>query len=80
MVTYNEESLEQLNKKNLVTIILSLQTKLETVNEKLVEEFKQLKERIEADVSVTKKVNRSSCYESYRFGTTVLGKCPIFKT
>ena len=57
MSAYSEESLEQLNKKSLVSIVLSLQTKLETVNEKLVEEFKHLKEKIEADVSITKKVN-----------------------
>lgn len=57
MASYNEESLEQLNKKSLVSIILSLQNKLETVNDKLVEEFKQIKDKIEADLSVTKQVN-----------------------
>ena len=57
MVSYNEESLEQLNKKSLVSIILSLQNKLETVNDKLVEEFKQIKDKIEADLSVTKQMN-----------------------
>ena len=57
MASYNEESLEQLNKKSLVSIILSLQNKLETVNDKLVEEFKQLKDKIEAELSVTKQVN-----------------------
>ena len=57
MASYNEESLEQLNKKSLVSIILSLQNKLETVNDKLVEEFKQIKDKIEADLSVRKQVN-----------------------
>lgn len=57
MATYNEESLEQLNKKSLVSIILSLQDKLDTVNDKLVEEFKQLKDKIDADLAVTKQVN-----------------------
>ena len=57
MASYNEESLEQLNKKSLVSIILSLQNKLETVNDKLVEELKQIKDKIEADLSVTKQVN-----------------------
>ena len=57
MASYNEESLEQLNKKSLISIILSLQNKLETVNDKQVEEFKQIKDKIEADLSVTKQVN-----------------------
>ena len=57
MASYNEESLEQLNKKSLVSIILSVQNKLETVNDKLVEEFKQIKDKIEAELSVTKQVN-----------------------
>ena len=57
MASYNEESLELLNKKSLVSIILSLQNKLETVKDKLVEEFKQIKDKIEADLSVTKQVN-----------------------
>ena len=57
MASYNEESLEQLNKKSQISIILSLQNKLETVNDKRVEEFKQIKDKIEADLSVTKQVN-----------------------
>ena len=57
MATYSEESLEQLNKKSLVSIVLSLQNKLETVNDKLLEEFKEIKDKIEADISMTKQVN-----------------------
>ena len=57
MTTYTNESLQNINKKNLIPIILSLQNKLEEVNNNVLVEMRKLTEsfsKLEAEVSVTK--------------------------
>ena len=60
MTTYTNESLQNINKKDLIPIILSLQNKLEEVNNSVLVEMRKLNEsfsKVEAEVSVTKQVN-----------------------
>ena len=60
MATYTNESLLNINKKDLIPIILSLQNKLEEVNNNVLVEIRKLNEsfsKLQAEVSVTKQVN-----------------------
>ena len=59
MTTYTNESLQNISKKDLIPIILSLQNKLEVSNSVLTE-IRKLNEsfsKLQAQVSVTKQVN-----------------------
>ena len=57
MTTYTNESLQNINKKVLIPILLLLQDKLEEVNKSVVVEMCKLNEsfpKLQAEVSVTK--------------------------
>ena len=57
MTTYTNESLQNINKKVLIPILLLLQDKLEEVNKSVVVEMRKLNEsfpKLQAEVSVTK--------------------------
>ena len=59
MTTYTNESLQNISKKDLIPIILSLQNKLEVSNSVLTE-IRKLNEsfsKLQVEVSVTKQVN-----------------------
>ena len=60
MTTYTNKSLQNINKKNLIPIILSLQNKLEELNNNVPVEIRKLNEsfsKLQTEVSVTKQVN-----------------------
>ena len=60
MTTYTNESLQNINKKDLIPIILSLQNKLDEVNNSVLVEMHKLNEsfsKLQAEVFVTKQVN-----------------------
>ena len=60
MTTYTNESLQNINKKDLIPIILSHQNKLEEVNNNVLKDMRKLNEsfyKLQAEVSVTKQVN-----------------------
>ena len=60
MTTYTNESSQNINKKDLIPIILSLQNKLEEVNNSVLVEIRKLSEsfsKLQAELFVTKQVN-----------------------
>ena len=60
MVTYTNESLQSINKKDMIPIVLSLQNKLDQANNKVLEEIRKLNDnfsKLESELSVTKQVN-----------------------
>ena len=60
MATYTNESLQSINKKDMIPIVLSLQNKLDQANNKVLEEIRKLNEnfsKLESELSVTKQVN-----------------------
>ena len=60
MTTYTNESIQNIKKKDLIPIILSLQNKLEEVNNNVLVEIRNLNEsfsKLQSGVSVTKQVN-----------------------
>ena len=60
MAALTEESLNKLNKPDLVTLVLNLQSKMDSVNSDLVAELRKMREgfdQMKSDLSVTKKVN-----------------------
>ena len=62
MAAFTEESLNKLNKPDLVALLLSLsfQSKMDSVNSDLVTELHKMREgfhQMKSDLSVTKKVN-----------------------
>ena len=60
MTTYISESLENINKKELIPIILWLQNKLKEVSNSMLVEMHKLNEyfsKLEAELSVTKQAN-----------------------
>ena len=42
MTTYTKESLEKINKRDMISIVLSLQSKLEEANKHVLEEIRKL--------------------------------------
>ena len=59
MVALTEESLNNLNKPDLVALVVSLQSKMDSVNSDLVAELRKMREgfdQMKSDLSVTKKV------------------------
>ena len=42
MATYTNESLEKINKREMINIVLSLQSKLDEANNRVVEEVRKL--------------------------------------
>ena len=60
MSIYTEEALDKLNKKELITILLSLQSKVESANNKTLDQVSQLNQKfshLEAENSVVKQAN-----------------------
>ena len=60
MATYRNESLQSINKKEMISIVLSLQNKLDQANKKVLEEIRKLSDnfsKLESELSVTKQVN-----------------------
>ena len=58
MAALTEESLNKLNKPDLVTLVVNLQSKMDSVNSDLVAELRKMKEgfdQMKPDLSVTKK-------------------------
>ena len=46
MPIYTEEALDKLNKKELITILLSLQSKVESANNEIVDQVRQLNQNL----------------------------------
>ena len=60
MATYTNKSLQSINKKDMIPIVLSLQNKLNQVNNKVLAEIHKLSNnfsKLESKLSVTKQVN-----------------------
>ena len=60
MAALTEESLNKLNKPDLVTQVVNLQRKMDSVNSDLVAELRKMREgfdQMKSDLNVTKKVN-----------------------
>ena len=60
MAAYTNESLESINKKDMIAIVLSLQNKLRQANNKVLEEIRKLNDsfsKLESKLLVTKQVN-----------------------
>ena len=58
MAALTEESLNKLNKPELVALVVNLQSKMNSVNSDLVAELRKMRERFDqmkSDLSVTKK-------------------------
>ena len=60
MAALTEESLNKLSKPDLVTLVVNLQRKMDSLNSDLVAELRKMREgfdQMKSDLSVTKKVN-----------------------
>ena len=60
MAALTEESLNKLNKPDLVALVVKLQSKMDSANSDLVAELRKMREgfdQMKSDKSVTKKVN-----------------------
>ena len=60
MSVYTKEVLEKLNKKELIAILLSLQSKVESANNKILDQIRQLNQefsQLESENSVVKQAN-----------------------
>ena len=60
MATYTNESLEKINKRDMINIALSLQSKLDEANKRVVEEIRKLSDAIlelQSELAVSREVN-----------------------
>ena len=60
MATYTNESLQSINKKDMIPIVLSFQNKLDQANNKVLEEIRKLDDnfsKLKCELSMTKQVN-----------------------
>ena len=60
MSIYIEEALDKLNKKELITILLSLQRKVESANNEILDQVRQVNQKfshLEAENTVVKRAN-----------------------
>ena len=60
MSIYTEEALDKLNKKKVITILLTLQSKVESANNKILDQVRQSNQKfsqLEAENSVVKQAN-----------------------
>ena len=60
MATYTNESLEKTNKRDMINIVLSLQSKLDEANNRVVEEVRKLSDaflKLQSELAVSKQVN-----------------------
>ena len=63
MAALTEESLNKLNKPDLIALVVNLQSKMDLVNSDLVAELRKMREgfdQMKSDMSVTKKVSTLS--------------------
>ena len=61
MSIYTEEALDKLNKKELITILLSLQSKVESTKNEILDQVRQLNQKfsqLEAENSVVKQAKK----------------------
>ena len=60
MSIYTKEALDKLNKKEIITILLSLQSKLESANNKILDQVRQLNQKfsqLESEKTIVKQAN-----------------------
>ena len=60
MATYTNESLEKINKRDMINIVLSLQSKLDEANKHVVEEIRKLSDailKLQSELAVSRQVN-----------------------
>ena len=60
MATYTKESLEKINKRDMINIVLSLQSKLDEANNRVVEEVRKLSDaflKLQSELAVSQQVN-----------------------
>ena len=57
MLIYTEEALGKLNKKELITILLSLKSKVESASNEALDQVRQLNQKFESESSVVKQAN-----------------------
>ena len=60
MSIYTEEALDKLNKKELITILLSLQSKVESSNNEILDQVRQLNQKfnqLESEISIVNQAN-----------------------
>ena len=60
MATYTNESLEKINKRDMINIVLSLQSKLDKANKHVVEEIRKLSDgilKLQSELAVSRQVN-----------------------
>ena len=58
MVTFTNQSLQSINKKDMIPIVFSLQNKLEQTKNKVLSEIRKLRDNFsKLELSVTKQVN-----------------------
>ena len=82
MAALTEESLNKLNKPELVALVVNLQSKMNSVNSDLVAELRKMREgfdQMKSDLSVTKKSEHSIIRETPNYRKTALGKCTVFQ-
>ena len=82
MSIYTEEALDKLNKKELITILLSLQSKVESANNEILVQMRQLNKKFSqlgSENSVVMQANSLLSKIIGWCGKTVLGKRPVFQ-
>ena len=60
MATYTNESLEKINKRDMINIVLSLQSKLDEANNRVVEEVRKLSDaflKLQSELAASQQVN-----------------------
>ena len=60
MATYTNESLEKVNKRDMINLVLSLQSKLDEANNRVFEEFRKLSDaflKLQFELAVLLQVN-----------------------
>ena len=60
MATYTNKSLEKINKRDMINIVLSLQSKLDEANNRVVEEVRKLSDaflKLQSELAVSQQVN-----------------------
>ena len=60
MATYTNESPEKVNKRDMINIVLSLQSKLDEINNRVAEEVRKLSDpflKLQSELPVSQQVN-----------------------
>ena len=81
MAALTKESLNKLNKHDLVVLVVILESKMDSVNSGLVAELRKMREgfdQMKSDLSVKKSehsiIRKTPCYR-----IEMLGQCPVFR-